>query len=335
MVARTRRRLLVGMAGLGIAASGGLLAYGSRKPTRVPRIGFLAVLPASSPNLQAQIQAFRQGLHELSYVEGQTVTIEWRHADGNFERVPSLAHELVSLPVDLIVATGGADRLIADSVTTVPVVFAVSGNLLGQGIVQSLARPGGNVTGLDLNTSLLGGKQLDLLKQTVPHLTRAALLWQTATPSNLEAVIQEREETARGLGFELLRLRIETPTDLPAIFKRAVEARVEALTTTSTAVMTEWRAQIVEQATSHRLPAIYPVREFVLAGGLMSYGGNVPDFYRRAATYVDKILKGAKPGDLPIEQPASFELPINLRAAEAIGLAIPESVLIQATELIQ
>jgi putative tryptophan/tyrosine transport system substrate-binding protein len=309
----------------------------SQEAAKVARIGFLATTNlAANPHLR---EAFRQGLRDLGYVEGRNVVIEYRDAEGKLERLPALAAELVALKVDVIVAPGTPQALAAKQATrTLPIVFAVAGDPVGSGLVPSLARPGGNVTGLSSVTSDLVGKCLEQLTQAVPGVSRVAVLWQPGGfGERAEKDMQKAAEVAgRTLGVRLQFVEARRPADIDRAFSDMTRARAGALTVLGGGTMLfAERRRLVDLAAKNRLPAVYPWRDFVDAGGLMSYGANFPDLYRRAATYVDKILKGAKPGDLPVEQPTKFELVINPKTAKALGLTIPPSLLLRADEIIQ
>jgi putative tryptophan/tyrosine transport system substrate-binding protein len=309
----------------------------SQEAAKVARIGFLATTNlAANPHLQ---EAFLQGLRDLGYVEGRNVVIEYRDAEGKLERLPALAAELVALKVDVIVAPGTPQALAAKQATrTLPIVFAVAGDPVGSGLVPSLARPGGNVTGFSSVTSDLVGKCLEQLTQAVPGVSRVAVLWQPGGfGERAEKDMQKAAEVAgRTLGVRLQFVEARRPADIDRAFSNMTRARAGALTVLGGGTMLfAERRRLVDLAAKNRLPAVYPWRDFVDAGGLMSYGANFPDLYRRAATFVDKILKGAKPADLPVEQPTKFELVVNLKTAKALGLTIPPSVLGRADEVIQ
>ncbi len=331
------------MTGLRLAFSitlllGGLfspLAVRAQQAAKVPRIGYLAGDRAASPHL---IEAFRQGLRDLGYVEGSNVLIEYRDAEGKFERLPALAAELVALKVDVIVAGGTPLILAAKQATrTLPIVFAAASDPVTDGLVTSLARPGGNVTGLSNIAPDLVGKRLELLKQAVPGVNRVAILWQPGgTGERTEQDMRKgAEAAARALGVRLQFLEARGPADFDRAFSDMTRERAGALTSLGGSMFFSERRRLVDLAAKNRLPALYQQREFVDAGGLMAYGANLADNFRRAATYVDKILKGTKPGDLPIEQPTKFELVINTKTAKALGLTIPPSLLQRADHVIQ
>ncbi len=303
----------------------------AQQPKKLPRIGYLSPLSPSAES--TRIEPFRQGLRELGYIEGQNISIEWRSAEGKFEKLPDLAADLVRLKVDVIV--GGGDSVIRaakKASSTIPIVMAyVSDPLV---FVASLARPGGNITGLALLTPELGGKRLELLKEVVSTLSRVAVLGGQRTSTH-DLQIKEMEVAARVLGVQLQPVEFNGPNDLENAFSTIIKGRVGALIGLTGQSVRVLRGRIVELAAKHRLPAMYPLTEFVEAGGLMSYGPSYPDLLRRAAVYVDKILKGTKPADLPVEQPTKFEFVINLKAAKQIGLTIPQSVLYRADKVIK
>jgi putative tryptophan/tyrosine transport system substrate-binding protein len=305
----------------------------AQQPTKVPRIGFLGATPASS--ISARIEAFRQGLRELGYVEGKNIVIEWRSADGKLDRLPSLAAELVRLKVDVIVTAGPqSTRPAKEATVTIPIVMGFDDDPVGSGFVASLARPSGNITGLSTLSPEIGGKQLELLKETVPKLSRVAVLGTSTRPGNVQS-LREIKLAAGTFKVQLQYLDVLDPKDIEAAFREARIGRAGAVLVLASPVTSSHRAEIVDLAVKSRLPAIYNTREFVEDGGLMTYGVNTPDLYRRAATYVDKILKGAKPADLPVEQPTKFEFIMNLKAAKQIGLTIPPNVLARADKVIK
>jgi putative ABC transport system substrate-binding protein len=328
-----RRTFLAGSGAVLLAAP---LAASAQQAAKVPRIGYLANNLTANPHLR---EAFRQGLRDLGYVEGRNVVIEYRSAEGKSERLPTLAAELVALEVDVIVAPGTPLALAAKQATrTLPIVFATVADPVGSGLATSLARPGGNVTGLSiLLSSELVGKYLELLTQAVPGLSRVAVLWQ---PGGLgerteQDLLKGAEVAARALGVRVQFVEARSPADIDRAFSNMTRARAGALTVLATAMLNSERRRLVDLVAKNRLPAMYPYREFVDAGGLMAYGADLADLLRRAAIYVDKILKGAKPADLPVEQPTKFELVINLKTAKALGLTIPPSLLARADEVIQ
>ena len=315
--------LLVLLAGAVIAEA--------QQAKKIPRIGFLS---ASRP--QPQHEAFRQGLRELGYVEGQNIVIEWGFAEGNLDRVSHHAVELVRLTVDVIV-TGGpsATRAAKEATSTIPIVMAFDNDPVGNGFVVGLARPSGNITGLSTLAPEISGKQLELLTEIVPKLSRVAIMGTSTQPGNAQA-LRETELAAGSLGVKLQYLDVLGPKDIETAFRAAGKGRAAAvLMLVPPRVASSKRKEIAELAVKNRLPAIYPFPEFVEDGGLMSYGVSFTDLFRRAATYVDKILKGAKPTDLPVEQPKKFEFIINLKAAKQIGLTIPPNVLARADRVIK
>jgi putative ABC transport system substrate-binding protein len=321
----------------GLALSAMLFALSvnieAQQPTKIPRIGFLA---ATSPSaISTRIEAFRQGLGELGYVEGKNIVIEYRYAEGNLDRLPALAAELVRLNVDVIVTGGAANTRAAKEATKIiPIVMALDNDPVAGGFVASLARPGGNITGLSTFAPEISGKQLELLKEIVPKLSRLAVLGNSTTPVNAQA-LREIELPAGPFRVKLQYLDIRDPKDIETAFRAASKGRAEALLVLASPLFVLQRTQLTDLALKNRLPAIYDRREFVDDGGLMSYGTNFADMSRRAATYVDKILKGAKPADIPVEQPKKFEFIINLKAAKQIGLTIPPNVLARADKVIK
>ena len=305
----------------------------AQQPTKILRIGFVG---ATSPAVNsARIEAFRQGLRELGYVEGKNIAIEWRYAEGKLDRLPALAAELVHLKVDVIITGGSSVTVAAKKATsTIPIVMARDPDPVGNGFVASLARPGGNITGLATLAPGIGGKQLELLKEVVPKLTRVAILGNSTGPGTA-ARLSEVELAATAFGGKLQYLDIRDPADIETAFRQASNGNAEALLVLGSAVLVSRRTQVVELAVKNHLPATYNIRAFVEAGGLMSYGPSFNDLHRRAATYVDKIIRGAKPADLPVEQPTKFEFIVNLKTATQIGLTIPPNVLARANRVIR
>jgi putative ABC transport system substrate-binding protein len=306
----------------------------AQEPTKIPRIAYLAGSPL--PPISDRTNAFRQGLRELGHVEGKNIVIEWRGADGNRDRQRALAAELVRLKVDVIVASSGGDtRAAKDATATIPIVMAQSDDPVSDGFVASLARPGGNITGLSTLSPELSGKRLELLKEIVPMLSRVAVFGTSTSPGNAQ-VLREVELAAGALGVKLQYVDVVSPKNFETAFREANRGRADAvLWLVSGSVYSAYRIKVTELAVKSRLPVIYQRREPVEAGGLMSYGVSITDLDRRAATYVDKILKGAKPADLPVEQPTKFEFIINLKAAKQIGLTIPPNVLARADRVIK
>ena len=311
------------------------LAAEAQQAAKIARIGFLGFNQAANPHL---IEAFRQGLRDLDYVEGRTVVIEWRDAEGKPERLPALAAELVALKVDVIVAPSTPAALAAKQATrTLPIVFIAGADPVTDGLVSSLARPGGNVTGLSNLGPELVGKRLELLTQAIPGITRIAVLWQPGGQGERtdKDMLKRADVAARALGVRLQVVEVRGLADVDRAFSDMTRARAGALTVLGSPMLFNERRRLVDLVAKNRLPAVYGPREFVDAGGFMAYGPNWPDMYRRAATYVDRILKGAKPGNLPVEQPTKFELVINLKTARALGLTIPPSVLRRADQVIE
>jgi putative tryptophan/tyrosine transport system substrate-binding protein len=305
----------------------------AQQPKTVPRIGYLTVASLSS-NV-ARVEAFRQGLRELGYVEGKNIVIEWRSAEGKFERQGELAAELVRLKVDVIVSSGPTmTRAAKEATATIPIVMAQDTDPVGNGFVASLARPGGNITGLSVLSPELSGKQLELVKEIVPKLSRVAVLGNSNEPANPKT-LKEIELVAGSFRVQLQPLDILGSKDIETAFRAATKAHADAVIVLASAIVTDHRTKIANLALKSRLPAIYGSSIWVDDGGLMSYGTSLIDLSHRAATYVDKILKGAKPADLPVEQPKKFEFIINLKAAKQIGLTIPPNVLARADKVIR
>ena len=306
----------------------------AQQPAKIPRIGYLT---ASSLSVNpARIEAFRQGLRELGYIEGKNIVIEWRSSEGKADRLPALAAELVRLKVDVIVTSGPvATRAAKEATTTIPIVMAQDIDPVGSGFVASLARPGGNITGLSTLRPEISGKRLELLKEIVPRLSRVAVLG-TSTQPGYAQQLREVELAAGAFGVKLQYLDVLSPKDIETAFRAADKGRADAvLMLVAGVVAGDHRTEIAELAVKSRLPAIYDRREFVDDGGLMSYGTNFADLSRRAAVYVDQIVKGAKPAELPVEQPTKFELVINLKTAKALRLTIPPEVLMRADKVIR
>jgi putative ABC transport system substrate-binding protein len=302
-------------------------------PGKIPRIGILTLISPSSA--LPLFEAFRQGLRELGYVDGQNIALEYRSPQGRVDRFPALAAELVRMKVDLIVTESGQAALAAKHATqTIPIVMAVVSDPVAAGLVASLARPGGNLTGLSLQFREQYGRRLQLLNEAVAKATLVAVISNPTNPATAGA-LAETEAAARSLGLRLHSVEVRSPADLDAAFKVVTSARPSALVTIGDGMLMDNRMRIVEFAARSRLPAVFPDREFAEAGGLMTYGPNLASNFRQAASYVDKILKGAKPADLPIGQPTKFELVINLKTANALGFTIPPSVLLRAEEVIQ
>ena len=314
---------------------GALLASRSadaQKPKGVRRIGWLS--PASAAEGLPNLEALRAGLRELGYVEGRNITIEDRWADGRTERLPQLAAELVRLAVDVVCTAGSQASVAAKQATsTVPIVFANVAFPDKSGLVASYPRPGGNITGV----AFIGpeyGKRLELLREVRPRLSRVALIYNPDNPGSVLA-LQETQRWATDMKVRLEPHKFRGPHDFENVFRAIAGKRPDALMTTADPLIASYRTNIVDFAAKNRLPSMYPSREFVEAGGLMFYGGSVPEMYRRAALYVDRILKGAKPADLPVEQPIKFDMVINLKTAKTLGLTMPQSLLLRADEVLQ
>ena len=318
-----------------LAVAGWLLAFGpcaeAQQPKKIPRIGFLA------PTLQQHyVEAFQQGLRELGYVEGQNIAIEYRFADGKFERLPDLAAELVRLKVDVIVAAVTQASLAAKNTTgIIPVIMVAVANPVDSGLIASLARPGVNITGTSAMTDEVVGKQLELLKEAFPKISRVAAMWNPANPVFQKLQLRAVEDTARALNVGLQKLEARDPVEIERAFAAIAKEGTRALVLLSDPLFTTRRKQIADLALKYRLPVATGIREDAEAGLLMSYGPSFPEMYRRAASYVDKILKGAKPGDIPVERPTKFELVINLKTAKVLNLTIPQSVLVRADKVIR
>ncbi|HEX2933006.1 MAG TPA: ABC transporter substrate-binding protein, partial [Candidatus Binatia bacterium] len=304
----------------------------AQQHAKVPKIGLLGARPAAS---STGLELFRQEIRKLGYIEDKNIAFEYRSADNKFDRLPALADELVRLKVDVIVTPGTVEALAAKNATgTIPIVFFGGGDPVAAGLVDSMARPGGNITGFTSIGAVLAGKRLELLKETVPNLSRVALLWDPQDPSAAQQW-KESQLPARELGLQLHSMEIRSTNDVESAFKEAINARSVALAVTSGALALSNQKRVADLAIKNRLPAIYPRKDFVTSGGLMSYGDDRTEPYRRAAVFVDKILKGTKPADIPVEQPTKFELIINLKAAKQIGLTIPPNVLVRADRVIQ
>jgi putative ABC transport system substrate-binding protein len=302
----------------------------AQQPGRVPHIGYLA--PAK---YESREEAFRQGLHELGYVEGRNIVIEWRIGEPDLDRLRELAGELVRLKVDIIVATSTFPVQASKEITkTIPIVFAGVLDPIGSGFVASLARPGGNITGLSLLAPELNGKRLEILKEAFPKISRVAVLWNTEHPATAR-LFEETKAAARELKVTLQSVEVRGVNDFDGAFATIRRDRSQGLLTIPDPLTNAEGQRIADFAAKNRLPAIYDIVETMDAGGLMAYGVNRLDPYRRAATYVDKILKGAKPADLPVEQPTKFEFVINLKASKQIGLTIPPTVLVRADKVIK
>jgi putative tryptophan/tyrosine transport system substrate-binding protein len=334
---RGRRRVLrmgLMLAGASVLAGCSMLPMPGQKGARLPKVGFLAV--GSREGRGFLIAGFLEGLREHGYTEGQNILVEYRFSDDRDDRLPGLAAELVALPVDVILASGTPASFAArDATRTIPIVMgSVAADPVETGLIASLARPGGNITGMTSISAQISAKRLQLLKETVPNLSRVAAFWNPTNPT-YGPVLKEFEAAAATLGLELLRLEVRTPEDLPSAFERASTQQAGALVAPADPLTTNRPKMVADLALKHRLPMLMERREFAEAGGLLALGADLADLYRRSAAHVDKILKGAKPGELPMEQPTKFDLVVNLKTAQAMGLAVPSSVLQQTTEIIQ
>jgi putative ABC transport system substrate-binding protein len=305
----------------------------AQQPVKVARIAYLS--GGSLSNLGGRIDAFRQGLRELGYIEGKNIVIEWREAQGNFDRIRELADELVRLKMDVIVSPGPAvTRPLKEATSTIPIVMAQDTDPVGSGFVATLAHPGGNITGLAALAPEMAGKQLELLKEIIPRLSRVAIIGNSNNPGDAQA-LRETVIAAGTVEVYLRYLDVLDPKDIESKFGAAAKGRADAVLMLGNPLLNSRRKQIVELAVKHRLPTAYTRPEYIDEGGLMYYGTNYNDLFRRAAGYVDRILKGAKPADLPVEQPTKFELILNLKAAKQIGRTIPNKVLAKADRVIR
>ncbi len=329
----SRRTFLTTVAGGLLAAP---LCARAQQFAKIPRVGILFFGFPASPSEPAPLgRAFVEGLRNLGWVEGRNVMFEWRYAEGKTDRYPALAAELVALKVDVIVASSTpAAVAVRQATNTIPVVMVAVSDPVGSGLVGSLARPSGNMTGLSLLAPALSAKRLDLLKQALPWLARAAVLWNTANPG-MKLRFTETEAASRRLGLRIESVGVQGPDDFENAFATIAKLGPDGLIVLADTVTVAHRRRTVDFAIANRLPAIYEMREFADDGGLMSYGISMPDHFRQAATYVDKILKGAKPVDLPVEQPTRFELVINMKTAKALGFTIPRSLLLRADQVIE
>jgi len=329
---QNRKWLALSVIAFVIVAACGPMAQ-AQQTAKISRIGYLF---NTTPSVAAlRVEAFRQGLRELGYVEGKNIVLESRYSEGKIDRLHALVAELVRLKTEVIVTSGPiVTRAAKEATKTIPIVFAQEGDPVARGFVASLARPGGNITGLSTFGPELSGKRLELLKEIVPRLSRVAILG-TSTIEDHARFLEEHEPAARALRLQLQYLDVLSSKDIETAFRAASNGRADAVLVLAGPVLTLHRKQVVDLAFKSRLPAIYNFPEFVDAGGLMTYGVSQSDLSRRAATYVDKILKGANPGDLPVEQPAKFELVINLKAAKQIGVKIPANVLARADRVIK
>jgi putative ABC transport system substrate-binding protein len=330
----SRRQFVGSVAGLGLLAGCGRLPWQAQQPANVPRVGWLSAGFLGAPFGAAGLDAFREGLGGLGYIEGHNIIIDQRYAEGSEERLPKLAAELAGLKVDLILAVGAAIPHALQTTETIPIVMVGALDPVGSGYVASLARPGGNVTGLSLLSAPLSGKRLELLKEVLPGLSRVAIFWVPGTPGH--AIIwEENQRAARTMGLQLQSLEVRTPGDFESAFAAAMRERTDALSTIGGTTTIPHRSSIIEFANRNGLPAIYDRKVFVQDGGLMAYGPNETDQFRRAAYYVDRILKGTKPADLPVEQPMRFDFVVNMKTARELGITFPHEVALQITEVIE
>jgi len=326
-----RRREFIAL--LGGAAAAWPLGVRAQQSHRVPHIGVL--LLGTPTSFAPRTQAFVEGLRDLGYVDGKTVAIEWKWGQDRVDRLPDLAAELVGLQVDVIV-TGGtpAARALKDATRTIPIIMAMVGDPVGAGLVESLGRPGGNATGLSIVATDLSGRRLQLLREIVPALSSVAVMSYGANPQS-QMEVRETQTAAQRLDLRALSVPISADTSIENAFEKIKKERVQALIVVTDPILYSQRSQILDLATRSRLPAMYPYRAFAEVGGLISYAPNDHDVFRRAASYVDRILKGASPGDLPVEQPTKFELVVNLKTAKALGLTIPPTLLATADDVIE
>jgi putative ABC transport system substrate-binding protein len=328
-----RRREFITL--LGGAAAVWPPAASAQQGSTVRRIGFLLPGGARTTVVRAQLEAFRQGLKEYGWIDGQNISVEYRFAEGKEDALPRLAADLVRSQLDVIVAEGTAAIRAAKTATqTIPIVMATSSDPVGNGLVASLNRPGGNVTGRSLQTAELSGKRLQLLTEIVPKLARVAVFSNPLNPS-IAAVIEQTKAAAQSLGIEIHLVEVQAPDHFESAFTAVTRASADALIVLPDPMLYGQHPRIVTFATASRLPALFPEREVTEAGGLVAYGPSIPASFQRSAAYVDKILRGAKPADLPVEQPTTFELAVNLQTARAIGVTIPTSILLRADEVIE
>jgi putative ABC transport system substrate-binding protein len=310
----------------------------AQQPAKVPRIGFLITAPLANPQIQAILEAFRQGLRELGYQEGQNIVIEYRTAEGNFDRFSSLAQDLIRLNVDLVLAANSvAARAVHQASSTIPIVVPVMGDPVEDELVASIARPGGNITGLTFLAPELVPKRLNLLKEAFPNLSRVAGLWHSGGfgARTTTEMLQATKAAARTLGVQLQLIEVRNFEELGSAFSTLTTERPEALLQFPSAMFVAQLARLVDFTLQQRLPSMFHSREFAELGGLMAYGANLPDLFRRSTAYIDKILRGSKPADLPVEQPTKFELVINLKTVRTLGLNIAPMLLARADEVIE
>ncbi|HVI62515.1 MAG TPA: ABC transporter substrate-binding protein [Bradyrhizobium sp.] len=331
-----RRREFIKL--VGGAAAAWPLSVNAQPSAKIPRIGLMVTGSLQSPEARVQLDAFRQGLRQLGYTEGRNIAIEYRGADGRIERFPNLAAELVRLEVDLIFAANTRAALAARQATsTIPIVSAVMGDPVEDGLVASLAQPGGNVTGLTFLAPELTAKRMQLLKDALPNVSRVAALWHPGAygERTMDDMLKATESAAQTLGVQLQLIEVRAAGELERAFSTMMKERAEALFLFPTPMLFLARRRIIELAATNRLPSVSQAREFVELGGLIAYGANINDLFRRSTVYVDKILKGAKPADLPVEQPTRFELVINLKTAKTLGIDLPLGLMIRADEMIE
>jgi putative tryptophan/tyrosine transport system substrate-binding protein len=324
----TKRIILLALCSMLLAPC---FAVEAQQPKKVPRIGVLL----SGSRTPVWGEAFRQALRELKYIEGQNIAIEYRNAEGRSQRQPEIARELVAMKVDVLISGGGNDvtGALMQATKSIPIVMTAGSNAVARGLISSLARPGGNVTGITSNWDDLSGKRLELLKEAIPKVSRIAVLWNSS--GGRQTQWKASQTAAKEMNLQLHSMQIRTADDLENAFKDAVKARSGAVAVTQSSEVGANVQRVIQLAKKHRLPAIYAIPEYAEAGGLMAYGGSRSDLARRAAIYVDKILKGAKAAELPVEQPMKFEFIINLKAAKQIGLTIPPNVLARADKVIR
>jgi putative tryptophan/tyrosine transport system substrate-binding protein len=325
----TKKFFCIGLCAMLLALS---LSAQAQQPAGIPRIGIL--LPTTASVYLPRVEAFRRRLRELGYVEGKNTVIEYRYAEGTLERLPDLAAELVRLKVDVIVATAQGALAAKKASATTPIVFGNASDPVGSGLVSSLARPGGNITGLSVMSADLDGKRLELLKEAFPKVARVAFLWEPGDSRGNRA-LTDMEAAAKALRLKLISLEVRGLDDFDSAFARAKRDGAQALITTTGPLVSTQLRQVLDFAAKNRLPAMYTNNEYVDAGGLMSYAPNQADLFRRAADFVDRILKGTKPADIPVEQPKKFEFIVNLKTARQIGLTIPPNVLARADKVIR
>jgi putative ABC transport system substrate-binding protein len=331
----SRRAFVVGAAGLGLLAGCGRLPGQAPAPDKPPRVGLLLPYTADSAPSLEMIEPFRAGLHDWGYVEGENILLEYRYSGGQNERLPELAVELIQLPVDLIVAEKQDAILAAKQTTsTIPLVMSVHADPVGTGMVASLPRPGSNVTGMSSLSAHMSAKRLELLQQASPAVSRVVVFYDHTLPPTQRAAA-EVQVGAAALGLNLLTFDVRTPADFAPAFEAALREQANSLQVLGDPLSLNQRSRIVEFAAQNGLPAVYNDKSWVTAGGLMSYGPNYPAIYRRAAYYVDRILKGTKPADLPVEQPMTFDFVVNMKTARELGLTFPHEILLQVTEVIQ